>query len=332
MRKFIKNLSNINASTDDIFQVYFDLDGHRQIEFEGTEAECNDYIAHIEPEQQAEYGDEHPERFIQRKPENTAPQSIKNLTQKDIKYIERNVEDLVHQLYENNGYVAEDELKDHIESVVLDPEYADDHEASEALQNAIAYSYDDLLSFALSHGQEYANKYYDGYVASATDITSSTGIKLYKQAESIASNIEDLLNNLSNISDLNDYLDEDDLDHIGKAMDALYDFAQMYSNVEGSTDITASNPVTTEVPAVIDSFLQDIAQFTQAISYNDIITFGKNATDESIKQLKRLRNWFLLDDGYYLSVVDDPAVADDDQDAEIAEKKLRELVQLVKGK
>lgn len=46
--------------------VYFTQDGIEQVEFEGTEDECYNYIASIESEQDDEFGDEWPERYIKR--------------------------------------------------------------------------------------------------------------------------------------------------------------------------------------------------------------------------------------------------------------------------
>ena len=46
--------------------VYFTQDGIEQIEFEGSEDECNQYIADIQAEQDAEFGNEAPERFIKK--------------------------------------------------------------------------------------------------------------------------------------------------------------------------------------------------------------------------------------------------------------------------
>ena len=46
--------------------VYFTQDGIEQIEFEGSEDECNQYIADIQAEQDDEFGNEAPERFIKR--------------------------------------------------------------------------------------------------------------------------------------------------------------------------------------------------------------------------------------------------------------------------
>ena len=47
-------------------QVYFTQDGIDQVEFEGTEDECNKYISDIQSEQDDEFGDEAPERFVRR--------------------------------------------------------------------------------------------------------------------------------------------------------------------------------------------------------------------------------------------------------------------------
>lgn len=44
--------------------------------------------------------------------------------------------------------------------------------------------------------------------------------------ESIADELAELLENASKLENLSDYLDEYDLDHIGSAVDALYDFAE----------------------------------------------------------------------------------------------------------
>lgn len=46
--------------------VYFEQDGIEQVEFEGTEDECERYISAIQAEQDDEFGDEAPERFIKR--------------------------------------------------------------------------------------------------------------------------------------------------------------------------------------------------------------------------------------------------------------------------
>lgn len=44
--------------------------------------------------------------------------------------------------------------------------------------------------------------------------------------ERVADELAELLENASKLENLNDYLDEYDLDHIGSAVDALYDFAE----------------------------------------------------------------------------------------------------------
>lgn len=51
--------------------------------------------------------------------------------------------------------------------------------------------------------------------------------KLSNTAQDIADSISEFLDATSRMDDLSDYLDEYDLEHIGKAMDALYD-AAMY--------------------------------------------------------------------------------------------------------
>ena len=44
--------------------------------------------------------------------------------------------------------------------------------------------------------------------------------------EKVADELAELLKNASKLDNLSDYLDEYDLDHIGSAVDALYDFAE----------------------------------------------------------------------------------------------------------
>lgn len=56
---------------------------------------------------------------------------------------------------------------------------------------------------------------------------------LYKQAENIADHISEFLDATSRLPDLEDWLDQYDLEHLGNAMDCLYDFAQMYANKDG---------------------------------------------------------------------------------------------------
>ena len=48
--------------------------------------------------------------------------------------------------------------------------------------------------------------------------------------EKIADELAELLENASKLDNLSDYLDEYDLDHIGSAVDALYDFAKARSH------------------------------------------------------------------------------------------------------
>lgn len=50
----------------DMYCVYFEQDGYEQLEFTGTIDECNKYISDIQSEQEAEFGDEAPERFIKK--------------------------------------------------------------------------------------------------------------------------------------------------------------------------------------------------------------------------------------------------------------------------
>ena len=54
----------------------------------------------------------------------------------------------------------------------------------------------------------------------------------YKNIERIADDLAQLLDDVSKMDNVNDYLDEYDLDHIGSAVDALYDFAQAKAHDE----------------------------------------------------------------------------------------------------
>lgn len=65
-------------------------------------------------------------------------------------------------------------------------------------------------------------------VTASTDKT--TFKKLSKDAENIADRISEFLDATSRMNDISDFLDEYDLEHIGKAMDALYDVAMMFAN------------------------------------------------------------------------------------------------------
>lgn len=65
-------------------------------------------------------------------------------------------------------------------------------------------------------------------VTTATDKT--TFQKLYKDAEEIADKLSEFLDATSRVDRLSDFLDEYDLEHIGKAMDALYDAARYFAN------------------------------------------------------------------------------------------------------
>lgn len=58
--------------------------------------------------------------------------------------------------------------------------------------------------------------------------------KLYRSAERIADDMAEFLDATTRIADITDYLDTADMKVLGDAMDILYDFALMYSNVEAS--------------------------------------------------------------------------------------------------
>lgn len=48
-----------------------------------------------------------------------------------------------------------------------------------------------------------------------------------------------------------------------------------------------ANSVSSQIPASLDNFLQDFAQTYGDLTYNDIIEFGKHATAETVKDLKK---------------------------------------------
>lgn len=59
--------------------------------------------------------------------------------------------------------------------------------------------------------------------------------KLYKQAEDIASYLEEFMN--SGITSNEDYFDDEDREVLSKTLDTLYDFAQAYSTVMDNEDV-----------------------------------------------------------------------------------------------
>ncbi len=63
IEKYNNGDDNLNESKD-TYCVYFEQDGYEQIEFTGTIDACNKYISDIQAEQDAELGEEVPERFI----------------------------------------------------------------------------------------------------------------------------------------------------------------------------------------------------------------------------------------------------------------------------
>lgn len=65
-------------------------------------------------------------------------------------------------------------------------------------------------------------------VTASTDKT--TFKKLSNDAENIADSISEFLDATSRMNDIGDFLDEYDLENIGKAMDALYDAARSFAN------------------------------------------------------------------------------------------------------
>lgn len=63
--QFIYNTESKSIKeSKDMYCVYFEQDGYEQLEFTGTIDECNKYISDIQAEQDAEFGEEAPERFI----------------------------------------------------------------------------------------------------------------------------------------------------------------------------------------------------------------------------------------------------------------------------
>lgn len=91
-------------------------------------------------------------------------------------------------------------------------------------------------------------------------------------------------------------------------------------NKSKKSRLKEGNPVTDKLPGVVDSFLQDIAQFTNLISYRDIM--NHEYTDAEIKRLKSLgRKW----NREYEYAEDDP------ESAEIIKKIEKEVASIVKG-
>lgn len=69
--------------------------------------------------------------------------------------------------------------------------------------------------------------------------------------------------------------------------------------------LNEGNPVSHELPTSVDSFLQDVAQTTGQISYNDIAKFAESEfTSEDLKALKKLHRIY----------ADDTNWEDDDDD------------------
>jgi len=156
-----------NISTDDLMQyardnklldesksthcVYFTQDGMDQIEFEGSEDECNRYISDIQAEQDDEFGDEAPERFIR-------PLSEDKPIKKSLRYSQESFDKAYEFLKDatdnftkegrfklpegTSGDAAEDILADHyaISSLTGDsenPTYPEEVMAYEPISNAV---------------------------------------------------------------------------------------------------------------------------------------------------------------------------------------------------
>lgn len=56
--------------------------------------------------------------------------------------------------------------------------------------------------------------------------------------------------------------------------------------------LNEGNPVSMNLPPSIDSFLQDVAQVTEKITYTDISNFEKRCTKSDFSQLRKLRRKF----------------------------------------
>lgn len=68
------------------------------------------------------------------------------------------------------------------------------------------------------------------FVKTPRAVTAATNVDLSTKASNIADEISEFLDATSKMSNLSDFLDEYDLEHIGKAQDALYDFAKAYNH------------------------------------------------------------------------------------------------------
>ncbi len=110
--------------------VYFNQDGKDQIEFEGSEDECNKYISDIQTEQDDEFGDEAPERFIKRINESKESDESELITQ----YINNGEFDKLEKVHNGTNVVWK--LKEPVnEYWVGEDEYDDDFDYDMAHTN-----------------------------------------------------------------------------------------------------------------------------------------------------------------------------------------------------
>ena len=164
--------NDITESTQDIYGVYFDQDGYEQLEFTGTNDECNKYISDIQAEQDDEFGDEAPERFIKRLTEDKGqPRSNRYTTyfNRIKKAIEKGDEETLQRTKEAIMYAPAKELKNSEASELMDMiKNRKINEASYGGSFDIGddqyFTRDDLMSFAdevLGHVSETFNGLYD---------------------------------------------------------------------------------------------------------------------------------------------------------------------------
>jgi hypothetical protein len=86
---------------------------------------------------------------------------------------------------------------------------------------------------------------------------------------------------------------------------------------EEEKELLDENKTSDELSPEIDGFLQDIAQMTEAISYNDITKFATRVTPEQVEKLEKIHRKWTNYEGDEIEFMDEP--------------EFKELVNIVKG-
>lgn len=144
-------------------------------------------------------------------------------------YLEKTSEDDKNESLKESFYTHDENLVDDWEAqdLTFDIEQAGVYTFETAAQAKEA------LKTARSHGYRDAWRETNKVYISGDKLKESISEKkLYKDAEDIADRLSIFLDASGRIENLEDYLDEYDLDNIGRAMDALYDFSHAYAGVE----------------------------------------------------------------------------------------------------